>query len=98
MIFEEKGSDELSDKLENGVKIEQMLASAGWKLLAEKMKAQIALFEKQLRVVNPSNTNEIIRLQTLCQVLDDIIPSLINNMKQEGIIAFKELEMRKMEE
>lgn len=94
MEFSDLTEGELEERLLHGVDIETMLASRGWKLVLEAMGRTIKAWDRELRNVNPDDKTRVMQLQISINMCDNIIPNIINGLRQAGRLAFEEKKFR----
>lgn len=91
MDYNSFSDEELKKQLEDGILIEELENTEGWKIIKEACqrvsdKAMLALLKAKA-----TDTALIIELQQVAKLYSTVLPSLLRHMKAESRLAFDEL-------
>lgn len=92
--FENMKPEELIDRVENSAEIRELEGSKGWALLNAACQRAANQAREALAEVDPDNKVLIVKYQQVAKLYGNVLQSLINSYKQEGILAFEEAKSR----
>ena len=88
--FDEATYKEVLEKLENSTFAEELRVSSSWKIFRSAWKKVAADASNQLAHCNPNDSQVIAQLQLLKRFYENVLPSTIEIVKQEGKVAHEQ--------
>jgi wobble nucleotide-excising tRNase len=86
---QERDFQEITKKLEDAAMMERLLKSPEWKVWNDAWQYLADQAKNALKVVDPDNKTQIMRLQLQIQFFEDVIPNTIKQIKLEGEEAWE---------
>lgn len=90
MDFDSLSNEELLKRIDNAEFIEKFTNSEDWKLFRDVCKRLSEKASLELENVKANETNRIIELQTICKFYKNVLLSVIESYKKEGMVCFEE--------
>lgn len=95
--FEELTDDQIITKLNDGVFMEEFAHGENWLLFRESLERLARKTEHLLLKIDPNkDATGIIESQVIIKFCRNILPGIVNSIRQEGRLAFDETKRRKI--
>lgn len=91
MDYSQLSDGELRTKLEDGILVQELESTEGWKVFEESCRRLSENAKRALLDVPADKTTTIIELQVMAKLYGKVLKSVVDTFKQESRIAWNEL-------